>query len=94
MKEGANDYVMKDHIQRLVPVIEEPRKIEEKQRTSTEINFVNASRHDGYDPEIMCMRQLIRVLQSFQKKQSGKIVGSSVSDVWGREILSRNQRLS
>ncbi|HHU70387.1 MAG TPA: HD domain-containing protein [Thermoanaerobacterales bacterium] len=99
MKEGANDYVMKDHIQRLVPVIE--RELQEaegrKSRRKTEDLYrksdfvVNASS----DMMVMINRNYVyetankSFYKAFKKNSPEEIVGSSVSDVWGREIFEQ-----
>ena len=98
MKEGAHDYVMKGHIQRLVPVIERElqeaeerklrRKVEDLYRKSDFV--VNASG----DMMAMINRNYVyeTVNESFCKafkNGSNEIVGSSVSNVWGREVFQQ-----
>ncbi|MGB4501491.1 MAG: HD domain-containing phosphohydrolase [Dethiobacteria bacterium] len=99
MKEGAHDYVMKDHLERLVPVIKrELHEVEErKSRREAEdlyrkSNFiVNASS----DMMALINKNYLfeTVNKSFckacKKKSPKEIVGSSVSDLWGREIFQK-----
>ena len=99
MKEGAHDYVMKGHIQRLVPVIKRElqeaeerksrRKAEDLYRKSDFI--VNASS----DMMVLINRNYVyetvnkSFCKAFKKGGPKEVVGSSVSDVWGREIFQQ-----
>lgn len=99
MKEGVHDYVMKDHIQRLIPVIQRElqdaeerksrRKAEDLYRKSDFI--VNASG----DMMVLINRNYIyetvnkSFYKAFKESSSKEIVGSSISDVWGQEIFQQ-----
>ena len=99
MKEGAHDYVMKGHIQRLVPVIERElqeaegrksrRKAEDLYRKSDFV--VNASG----DMMVLINRNYVyetvnkSFCKTFKKSSRKEVVGSLVSDVWGQEVFEQ-----
>jgi putative nucleotidyltransferase with HDIG domain len=99
MKEGAHDYVMKDHIQRLVPVIERGLQEAEERKSRKKAEdlyrksdfIVNASS----DMMVLINRNYIyetvnkSFYQALKKSSPKEIVGSSVGDVWGREIFQQ-----
>jgi len=99
MKEGAHDFVMKDRIQRLIPVIQrELQEAEERKLRRLAENLyrksdfiVNTS--DDMMTVINCDYVYETVNKSFckafQKSNPMEIIGNSVSEVWGQEIFQK-----
>lgn len=99
MKEGAHDYVMKDHLRRLIPVVERELQeaAERKSRRTAESRYresdfiVNASS----DMMALVNKNYIyesvnkSLYQTFKKNTRKEIVGHSISEVWGEEVFQK-----
>ena len=99
MKAGANDYIMKNNLRRLIPAIERELKESEdrKSRRLAEDSYrksdfvVNASR------DIMALINKSGIYETvnsslckvFGKEEQKEIVGHPVSDVWGNEVYEQ-----
>jgi len=100
MKEGAHDYVMKGNMQRLIPVIK--RELQEaEERKSRRIAESLYRKSDFIVNTSNDMMSLINsnyvyetVNKSFckalKKNDPREIVGSSVSDLWGKDVFQKS----
>ena len=97
MREGAHDYIMKDHLQRLVPVIK--RELEEaagrKSRRKAEDLYRKSDFIVNSSNDMMALVNRNYVYETvnksfykaFKKSSQHEIVGNRIGDVWwGKEV--------
>lgn len=99
MKEGAHDYVMKDRLGRLAPVISrELQEAEErKSRRKAEDLHRKADFIINTSKDMMALINRDYVYETvnrsfckaFQKDNPKEMIGLSVQDVWGQEVFER-----
>ena len=99
MKEGAHDYVMKDRLRRLVPVIEREllEAEERKSRRAAENNFRKSDFIVNTSQDMMALVNRDYVYESVNKsfcnavrRNSGEeIIGRSMAEIWGEEIFQK-----